>query len=258
MPRQPREVSPTGIYHVMVRGIAKMDLFPSVADKSRYMITLQKYKDLIEIKIYAYCLMDNHVHLLLREKENNLATVMKRINISFSQYFNKRYSRVGHVFQNRYRSDPIEDETHFLHCARYIHNNPVKAGLVQAPANYLWSSYGIYLAGAPNNLVDTGPLLGCYASSRQQALIALRDFTEKDQSRLYSFSEVEEERDQDRQDQIRKSVRAVLARYGARRMDSIPGVQRREVLQAIKAETDGSLREIAAVLDVSKDILWRA
>lgn len=143
MPRQAREKSPTEIYHVMVRGVAKMVLFPALADKNRYMDLLLKYKKLLKVTFFAYCLMDNHVHLLLKERDVNLANLMHRMGISFSQYFNRKYNRVGHVFQNRYRSDPIGDETHFLHCARYIHNNPVKACLIPTPAAYDWSSYRV-------------------------------------------------------------------------------------------------------------------
>lgn len=90
-------------------------------------------------RVYAYCLMDNHVHLLLNTNHDDLAVIMKSIAVRYASFYNWKYSRTGHVFQDRFKSEPIEDERYLLAVVRYIHNNPIKAGMIEKPADYEWS-----------------------------------------------------------------------------------------------------------------------
>ena len=127
MPRQPRIQGNTGIYHAMVRGINKRDIFLDDFDRLRFIDTLRRMNTEGEYSLYGYCLMRNHVHLLIKEEADPLHRTMKRIGVSYSYYFNKKYKRVGHLFQGRFRSQIIETDSSILSCLRYIHNNPVKA-----------------------------------------------------------------------------------------------------------------------------------
>lgn len=260
MARQPRKKSPTGIYHVMARGIGKMVLFPRVTDKTRYYSLLTKYKKLLKINFYAYCLMSNHVHLLLKENDDNLAELMHRMGISYSQYFNRKYERVGHVFQNRYLSEPVADENHFIECARYIHNNPVKAGLVKSPAEYNWSSYNNYLAGNESELIDMDTLLLYFSQDKLKAISELRHFTEQEEEAGAKFAEVEDDNEEKRTNTLREIVIRVLAKRGIELDDirSIPPRQRAVIIRAVKESIDCSTRELAAILKVSKDTVNRA
>jgi len=172
MPRNQRILSETGTYHVMMRGNERKNLFLDEEDKQRFLETLFIKKQETGFLLYAYCLMDNHVHLLIREGEESLATTMKRVNTSYAFYFNQRNQRVGHLFQDRFKSEPIEDERYLMAAVRYIHNNPVKAGLVEKAEQYKWSSFGCYLA--PNEPesrnVDAGFIL-CMISTNQPEAI---------------------------------------------------------------------------------------
>jgi len=144
MPRQARIRSTTGIYHIMKRGINRQDIFHDDEDKSTYLERLSSYKSNCEFKIYAYCLMNNHVHLLLKEGTVNISDVMKRIGASYVYWYNWKYDRIGHLFQDRYKSEPIDDETYLLTVLRYIHQNPVKVGL----SIDSWTSYNDYLGSS--------------------------------------------------------------------------------------------------------------
>lgn len=153
MARRAREVSGTGIYHVMLRGINRQNIFEDEEDyfffkKLLYMMVYpvdEKRQPLPSRCIfYAYCLMPNHVHLLIREGSEVLAEVIKRIGVSYAQYYNKKYLRFGHLFQDRFRSEPVNDNAYFFTLLRYIHQNPLAAGLVKDVESYRWSSWGDY------------------------------------------------------------------------------------------------------------------
>lgn len=129
--------------HVIVRGIGKQILFEDDSDYYYYLSLLDKYKDDCDVTILAYCLMENHVHLLLCNKNESVACFMKKLGVSYATYYNKKYDRVGHLFQDRYKSETISSETNLLAVFRYILNNPMNAGLGDA-RNYKWCSFDEY------------------------------------------------------------------------------------------------------------------
>ena len=153
MPRKSRENSGTGIYHVMLRGINRQNIFYDIYDYEIFLKLLRKQthpEDELHqplpsrCVIYAYCLMPNHVHLLLREKEELLASVMKSIGVAYAWHYNKKYQHLGPVFQDRFRSEPVNTDAYFFTLLRYIHQNPIKAGLVKEVHQYEWSSWHEY------------------------------------------------------------------------------------------------------------------
>lgn len=152
MPREARHTSMSGFYHIMVRGNGKQILFENDESREFYLSKLYFcFKD-ENVLILAWCLMDNHAHLLVLDEDGNLPTAMSRVNGSFAQHYNKTHEHVGHVFQDRYLCKPIDDERYLLEVVRYIHNNPEEAN-VCAAKDYRWSSYHEYM-GSPR-LVDT-------------------------------------------------------------------------------------------------------
>jgi putative transposase len=144
MPREARRKSKSIIYHIMIRGINQQNIFADDEDNEKFINILNAYRKKIEYEIYAYCLMGNHVHLLIKEGKEALSNTMKRIGTSYVYWYNWQYSRKGHLFQDRYKSEAVEDDAYFLTVLRYIHQNPVKARLTNNIESYKWSSYQEY------------------------------------------------------------------------------------------------------------------
>ncbi len=128
-------------FHICCRGIEGNDLFIEEQDYCRYLTKLEHYRKEYSLNCFAYCLMSNHTHLLiLFPSINILSKFMHRLGTSYSMYFNRRYKRKGHLFQNRFSSWIVSDESHLLKTKEYIEDNPVKAGLIDKKENYLWNS----------------------------------------------------------------------------------------------------------------------
>ena len=155
MSRKPRESSKTRVYHVMVRGINKQQIFYEDEDCAAFLRILTEVKNICSFKIHSYCLMGNHVHILVEEKDpGTLDTFMKRITVRFVYWYNRKYERSGHLFQDRFKSEAVEDAKYFCTVVRYIHRNPLKAGLVQKLDEYKYSSYADII-NDKKGLVDT-------------------------------------------------------------------------------------------------------
>lgn len=146
MPRQARNKSNSGIYHIMLRGINQQQIFEDDQDYKRFLKILEECKSICEYKVYAYCLMGNHIHLLLETGKEECSLIMKRICTRFVYWYNLKYNRVGHLFQDRYRSEPVEDESYLVMAVVYIHQNPMKAGITKG-LSYKYSSYDSYIKG---------------------------------------------------------------------------------------------------------------
>lgn len=177
MPRNARQLSKTGIYHIMLRGNERRDIFLEDADKLTFIDFLYAKKSDEGCLLYAYCLMDNHVHIVVKEGCNGIAKLMKRIGTSYVKYFNQKYQRVGHLFQDRYKSETIESDSYFLTVIRYIHQNPEKAGIDRSEA-YKWSSYQAYLngSGVTRYLPEMTEVLGMFGQETEIALNRFRQF----------------------------------------------------------------------------------
>ena len=153
MARGPRTKSVSGIYHIMLRGNNKQQVFFDAEDYYKFLSVLSICKGICGFKIYAYCLMNNHIHLLIQEGEEPLDKVFKRVGVRFVGWYNAKYKRSGNLFQGRYKSLPVNDDEYFVTVLRYIHQNPVKAGIVKSCSEYDFSSYNAYFSNA--YLVDT-------------------------------------------------------------------------------------------------------
>lgn len=145
MPRAARLKSGSGIYHIMLRGINRQQIFEDEEDRAHFLETLENYKDQCGYTIYAYCLMGNHIHILLKESKEDVTLIFKRIAGSYVYWYNRKYHRCGHLFQDRFKSEPVEDDGYFLTVLRYIHQNPVKARLCKRAEDYTYSSMHEYL-----------------------------------------------------------------------------------------------------------------
>ena len=143
MPRIRRMKSRSGIYHVMARGTDKQLIFEDTRDYIFFRKLVFKYSKEQNISIIAYCLMSNHFHLLVKDENGELSLFMKKLQLTYVKYFNVKYERCGHLFQDRFRSECVENDRYLLTVFRYILNNPVKAGICSVE-EYMWSSYSDY------------------------------------------------------------------------------------------------------------------
>ncbi|TCK92585.1 REP element-mobilizing transposase RayT [Natranaerovirga hydrolytica] len=143
MARQARKRSATGIYHIMLRGIDKRNIFLDDEDRKIFVEKIKRAKEKANFELYAFCLMDNHIHLLIKESED-IGTIIKRITVGYVGWHNNKYGRTGHLFQNRFNSEAVESELYLLTVLRYIHQNPLKARIVDKVEAYDWSSYKEY------------------------------------------------------------------------------------------------------------------
>ncbi len=160
MPRPLRLFSPDIAYHIITRGNNRRTLFKIPRDFEVFLSTLDRIKKDHPFDLFHYCLMSNHVHLLMKfPTPESFRKTMHRISLIYAKYFSKKYRSVGHVFQDRFRSIPVENDAYLLECGRYIERNPVKAGMVGHPGEYPWSSHNFYAQGQANHLVTYNPLI---------------------------------------------------------------------------------------------------
>ena len=142
MPRLPRNYMKTSFFHVITQGIDKRFIFEKPEDIKYYIKIMYKIKEEHNINIIAYCIMNNHTHMLVETQViEQLSKYMQRINTTYGKYYNKKYNRVGYVFRDRYKAEGIYSEKHLYNCIKYIHNNPVKAGICNKAEEYPYSNY---------------------------------------------------------------------------------------------------------------------
>ena len=159
MPRTARQSGSTNIYHVILRGINKQQIFFDEEDYEYFIRLLERFKSISHYELYAYCLMGNHVHLLIKASEEPLSRIFRRIGASFVYWYNLKYQRTGHLFQDRFKSEAVEDERYFLTVLRYIFNNPVKAGMCDSPEDYPYSNIKDFIS-------KKNPALPCDISTK--------------------------------------------------------------------------------------------
>ena len=144
-----------GVFHITSRGNNREKIFLEEKDFLRYKALLRRYRAKFEFKLYAYCLMPNHVHLLIETSPSgSISKIMHAINTAYAMYFNSKYDHVGHVFQGRFYSSIIDTEHYLLEVMRYMDLNPVRAEIVKRPEEYEWTSYHRCAKGRSDNLVD--------------------------------------------------------------------------------------------------------
>lgn len=182
MPRCARLKSNDSVYHIMVRSISETLLFRCADDKDKYLSLVQKYQITYMFKIYAYCIMDTHAHFIIDSAGADISSIMHCINQSYAQYFNWKYSRHGHLFQDRFKSKIIYNEKYLLNLSSYIHNNPdVIQEYEDRIENYKYSSLGIYLGTRDDDfeILDKEFILSQFSNNSQTARKLYNEFVHK-------------------------------------------------------------------------------
>ena len=171
------------IHHVIARGNSRNKIFITDSDRIKYLELIRRYKKRYFCKVYAYCLMDNHVHLLIEEGAVSLSKIMQGIQQSYTQYFNKRYNETGHVFEQRFKSISCSDESYLERLIAYIHYNPVEANLVKSSDQYRWSGHNEIVHKTKDQIIDIQNLY--FNIDGNQGIQSYLDI-------LYNFSKVED------------------------------------------------------------------
>jgi len=144
MSRKPRIHFPGACYHVMLRGNGGNDTFNDDADRSRFLLLLQECVERFSCRIHAFCLMSNHIHLAIQVGDIPLSRIMQILSFRYTRYFNRRTEVNGHLFQGRYKAILLDADNYLLELVRYIHLNPLRAGMIHSPGEYEWSSHQVY------------------------------------------------------------------------------------------------------------------
>jgi len=182
MARPIRIEYPGAVYHVICRGNNRQAIFRDDADRKRYLEKLSFYCQEKNVDLLSYCLLSNHVHLLVETPEGNLSKMMQAFQTSYTVYFNKRHGRTGHVFEQRYKAMVVDKDNYLLQVSRYIHLNPVSAKMVERPQDFRWSSYGSYLKGKGLAGLKTKSVLGYFSGPRSRQIRQYGDYVEGDRS----------------------------------------------------------------------------
>ena len=155
------------LYHLLSRGNERSDIFSNNKDRTSFLDAVGEMSERFDIDIFAYVLMDNHYHLLLRTRQANLKRAMQWFGTTYTQRFNRRHFRSGHLFQGRYKSIIIQNDAYLLQLSYYIHRNPLRAGIVKRLAGYRWSSYNAYAYGRKTpEWLSTGLILDQFAGAQ--------------------------------------------------------------------------------------------
>lgn len=180
MPRKVRLLNDIGIYHILLKGYNKTAIFKDEPDKKFFINILFNNVLQNNMKIFAYCIMDNHAHLLIWDFNNILSILVKEITKKYAYYINQKYERAGKVFHDRFGSEPIEDKEILLSILDFIHNDPIRASLVNHPSHYQWSSYNSYLCynTIEDSFVSKSDLLNRLSLTNSAFLNLLLQYTE--------------------------------------------------------------------------------
>ena len=169
MVRKPRIHYPGAFYHVILHGNGGQEIFYSKADRSRFYLLLQEGIERYGHRFHAFCLMTNHLHLVVQVGDMPLAKILQNISFRYTRYINKKKKRNGHLFQGRYKAILIDADSYLLELVRYIHNNPLRTGLVNKPEQYQWSSHRAYLDKETVTWLTTDFVLSQFAKNEKKA-----------------------------------------------------------------------------------------
>lgn len=261
MPRQKRKLGLSKIYHIIARGNERKNIFVDDEDRNKFIQILIDKKKKNEYILYAYCLMGNHLHLLIKEERDSMSRTMKRINDSYAYYFNKKYNRIGHVFQDRFKSEPVENDRYLISLIQYIHNNPVKAEIVNQPHQYKWSSYSLYFK-EQKSIINKEEILNLFSPDKSKAIRLFAEFCSQQNNDIFiDYQEVFTEVKEITSVEKAKEYALRCLKEKDLQIESLRGKLNKEyrdkLIKELKEKTNLSYREIANILGFSRWIIKR-
>ncbi len=262
MPRTAREMSETGIYHILLRGIDNKNIFEDDEDKQKFVDLTLKKRNTSNFNLYAYCVMDNHVHLAIKDVQGNLSSGIKGISIGYVCYFNKKYGKAGKLFYDRFKSEAIKEQRQLLALIRFIHNNPVKENIAKAVGEYRWSSYNLCISESENTFgcedfkKDIDEILSMFSTDKKEAIKAFGEFTKSDEPDMFCDYDV-----LDRDLELLKNKHMAKEIIAGVSIGNDAWEKDREVLRAVilklRNEHNISLRQIAEILKLNRGLVQR-
>ena len=189
MPRKARILLPHTPHHIVQRGHNRQAVFVELADYQYYLDNLKEFKQALGVKVYSFCLMTNHVHLIVEcaDDVSAISHLLKRLAGRQTRYVNRQEGRSGTLWEGRFKASPIERDAYLLQCYRYVERNPVTAGMVQNPADYPWSSYRHRIDEDHLHWLDDFPHLTNFGEDRASQIRRYRDFVEPENDRMHAF-----------------------------------------------------------------------
>jgi REP element-mobilizing transposase RayT len=251
MGRRARKISLSGIYHAVFRGVNHCYLFEEDSDYEKFLTVLSQTKAAIPFGLYAYCLMPNHVHLLLREDgPGDLSALMHRVLVHYAGWFNRKYARSGALVANRFKSECVDSDAYLLAALRYIHQNPVVAGIAKDVAGYRWSSYNGYIRGT-DAILDTGLVLGMFSDGREAATKGFCEFHQMfdGKERMPSEGKLRTA------EQVLAGIRAVLGDVPPSAVAAIADKKERDRLLCLLRDKGFSIRQIERATGISRGVV---
>lgn len=170
---------PNLYYHLFARGNNKQRIFLDRRDFTRFLRKLRGYKEDFKFRLHAYVLMETHFHLLIQPLKTGIVKIMQPLMTAYTKYFSLRHNLRGHVFESRYQSIIVDKDEYLLSVSRYIHQNPVRAGIVTKPQDYSWSSYKAFIEPEEERLVDQEETLGMFSQDKNKAKALYQEFVEE-------------------------------------------------------------------------------
>lgn len=248
MPRMPRRKSESDIYHVMIRGINQVQLFYDDEDRETFLERLKRYKSECGFSLYAWCIMGNHVHLLVKADLVTLATMMKKLQLSYSSHYARKYDRNGYLFQDRYKSKPVDEDAYFLATLRYIHRNPLEVGGKVDE----WTSYNEYTETP--FVTDTEFALSMLSNETDSAISAFRELVEADQNPGFSCGFEDPHRISDAE--ARKTICALAGIDQCQQLCDMGRESQNSIIEELRAK-GLSIRQIARLTGLNRNTVER-
>ncbi len=240
----------------MLRGTGRQEIFHDDEDRLKFLETLVRYRERHQIKVYCWCLMGNHVHLLIGEGNESISATMKRIGVSFARFYNWKYNTTGHLFQDRFKSENVEDDEYLLTVMRYIHRNPVKSGIVKRPGDWKWSSYNgyYYSNNYPQDLLDSELILGIFSEDENNAIKRFIEYNESvNEDKCLDDDKVTRLTDEE----ARKEIKHRLHGCTIEQIKSLPKEERDKMFLSVKGIEGLSQRQAARILGISPNLIFR-
>ena len=250
MGRQARQFSETGLYHIVFRGVNHCHLFEEDADYEKFLTILKTVKNEFQFDLYAYCLMSNHVHLLIKEINiGDIVGIMKKILTHYAGWFNRKYKRSGSLIANRYKSECVKNDEYLFSLVRYIHQNPVKAGIIEKTEEYQWSSYTDYIKGK-SDITDDNFILETLSQDKETAVKAFVNLHELFDDNEYIPSDSKRKTEA----QVRREIIKLSDGMEPNHIASLEKNDRNELIAKIKLG-GLSIRQIERATGISRGII---
>ena len=249
--RQSRQFAETGLYHIVVRGVNHCHLFEQEVDYMMFSSIVKEVKKEMNFKLYAYCLMSNHVHLLvLEEKLGDISIIMKRILTHYACWFNRKYERSGSLIANRYKSECINNSKYLFSLVRYIHQNPIRAGITGAINEYTWSSYNEYLKNDIGCITDKEFILETLSFDKEAALNRFVEFHKEMDSNEFMPVDIKKKTEAT----IRREIMNIIGGKEPNSLACLNKSQRNKIIKELR-ESGLSIREIERATGISRGVI---